>query len=198
MTGTTQKVILKCYHCGDVCVDVSIRKQEKIFCCDGCKTVHELLSENNLCTYYELENNPGIAVKAKPFKNKFAYLDDAQVVTQLLSFTDGKTSHVTFSLPQIHCASCVWLLEHLYKLNSGISCSRVDFVQKQITIHFDKAQTNLRKVVETLAMVGYEPVLHLNDISGKQIKTVDRTRVYKLTVAGFCFANIMMCQYHDA
>ncbi len=197
MTKAAPKIEIKCYHCGDACADNSIRAEEKIFCCDGCKTVHELLSENNLCTYYELENNPGIAVKAKPFKNKFAYLDDVQVVTQLLSFTDDKTAHVTFSLPQIHCSSCVWLLEHLYKLNSGISYSRVDFVQKQITIHFDQAQTNLRKVVETLAMVGYEPVLHLNDISGKQIKTVDRTRVYKLTVAGFCFANIMMLSFPE-
>ncbi len=197
MTGTTQKITIKCYHCGDVCADSSIHKEEKIFCCDGCKTVHELLAENNLCTYYELENNPGISVKAKPFKNKFAYLDDAQVQQQLVSFTDGKTTHVTFSLPQIHCASCVWLLEHLYKLNDGITYSRVDFVEKQISIQFDNYRTSLRKVVETLAMVGYEPTLHLSDLDGKQIKKTDRTRVYKLTVAGFCFANIMMLSFPE-
>jgi Cu+-exporting ATPase len=197
MIGTPQDMKIICFHCGDACADTSIRVEEKVFCCDGCKTVHELLAENNLCTYYELENNPGISIKAKPFKSKFAYLDDAQVVNQLLSFTDGKTTHVTFSLPQIHCASCVWLLEHLYKLNQGITYSRVDFVQKQITVHFENAQTSMRKVVETLAMVGYEPTLHLNDISTKQVKVVDRTRIYKLTVAGFCFANIMMLSFPE-
>jgi Cu+-exporting ATPase len=197
MIGTATDIKIICFHCGDACADTSIAVQEKIFCCDGCKTVHELLAENNLCTYYELENNPGISIKAKPFKNKFAYLDDSQVVNQLLSFTDGKTTHVTFSLPQIHCASCVWLLEHLYKLNPGITYSRVDFVQKQITVHYDNALTSMRKVVETLAMVGYEPTLHLNDISAKQVKVVDRTRVYKLTVAGFCFANIMMLSFPE-
>lgn len=197
MVGTAQKTLVKCYHCGDICTDFSIKKDEKIFCCDGCKTVHELLQENNLCTYYELENNPGINAKAKPFKNKFAYLDDSQVIRQLISFTDGKKTHVTFNLPQIHCASCVWLLEHLYKLNKGITYSRVDFTQKQITIHYDTQLTSLRKVAETLSMVGYEPALNLNDISGKEVKKGDKSRIYKLTVAGFCFSNIMMLSFPE-
>ncbi len=197
MLTSIPKIDVKCYHCGDICPDNSIRVDEKIFCCDGCKTVHELLAENNLCTYYELENNPGISAKAKPFKNKFAYLDDPHVQQQLIAFSDDKITRVNFNLPQIHCASCVWLLEHLYKLNPGITYSRVDFVQKQIAIQYDKKRTTLRKTVETLAMVGYEPALNLSDLDGKQIKKTDRSRIYKLTVAGFGFANIMMLSFPE-
>ena len=49
-----------CYHCGENCTSGNIHLQEKIFCCDGCKLVYEILSENNLCTYYDLNTNPGV------------------------------------------------------------------------------------------------------------------------------------------
>ncbi|MFN3446107.1 MAG: heavy metal translocating P-type ATPase metal-binding domain-containing protein, partial [Bacteroidia bacterium] len=60
---TKQAEIVKekfsCFHCGDQCV-TQINHDEHTFCCVGCKNVYELLSSNNLCSYYNLENAPGI------------------------------------------------------------------------------------------------------------------------------------------
>ncbi|HEY9886376.1 MAG TPA: heavy metal translocating P-type ATPase metal-binding domain-containing protein, partial [Vampirovibrionales bacterium] len=44
-----------CHHCGDNCLSESIAVEGKYFCCNGCKTVFEILSANALCDYYELE-----------------------------------------------------------------------------------------------------------------------------------------------
>ena len=53
-----------CYHCGDVCnKSLDIQSGDKVFCCTGCKTVYEILQENNLCKYYDMDNSPGISQK---------------------------------------------------------------------------------------------------------------------------------------
>ncbi|MCB0433377.1 MAG: heavy metal translocating P-type ATPase metal-binding domain-containing protein, partial [Mangrovimonas sp.] len=42
----------KCYHCGDTCDKTVINYDDKTFCCNGCKTVYEIFSENDLTCYY--------------------------------------------------------------------------------------------------------------------------------------------------
>ena len=50
---------LACYHCGDDCADDAISIEDKAFCCSGCKTVYEILTENALDEYYLMEANNG-------------------------------------------------------------------------------------------------------------------------------------------
>ena len=38
-----------CTHCGETCVDDSIQIDSYFFCCNGCKTVYEILHEHDLC-----------------------------------------------------------------------------------------------------------------------------------------------------
>lgn len=90
----------KCYHCGENCTSDSIHLENKYFCCDGCKLVYEILSENNLCTYYDLNNNPGVVQKIKIREDKFAFLDDEGIQQKLVQFTDGKQTHLTLYLPK--------------------------------------------------------------------------------------------------
>jgi P-type Cu+ transporter len=188
---------LTCHHCGDNCNDDAIKIQEHIFCCYGCKSVFEILASNDMCTYYELNSTPGINQRNNVRKDKFAFLDEASIREKFVQFTDGKQSHVTFYLPQIHCSSCLWLLENIYKFNEGINSSTVNFVNKEVFIIYDEGLTSLRGVVETLALIGYEPHLSLNDISANTLKKIDRSRWYKLGIAGFCFSNIMMMSFSE-
>ena len=121
---------LTCYHCGEDCADDDIHIQDKHFCCTGCKTVYEILNQNNLCEYYDITKNPGIAQKTKIREGKFAFLDDKSVEAKLVHFSDEKQKHIVFYLPQMHCSSCIWLLEHLNKLEPGIVKSQVNFLKK--------------------------------------------------------------------
>jgi Cu+-exporting ATPase len=158
----------KCYHCGENCTSDSIHLENKYFCCDGCKLVYEILSENNLCTYYDLNNNPGVVQKIKIREDKFAFLDDEGIQQKLVQFTDGKQTHLTLYLPQMHCSSCLWLLENLHRVNQGVISSKVNFVKKEVYLVFDTAKTSLRKVVETLTAIGYEPHISLAGIRLKK------------------------------
>ncbi|MCJ8163266.1 heavy metal translocating P-type ATPase metal-binding domain-containing protein [Pontibacter sp. E15-1] len=186
-----------CYHCGDECVDELILAHGKSFCCAGCKTVYELLEDNNLCTYYTLEQNPGITGKALQQEARFAYLDDAGVAAQLINFRNDSICKLTFHVPQMHCSSCIWLLENLFRLNPGISESRVNFMRKEISLTFLHQQTTLREVVALLARIGYEPEITLADTDGRKTSKPNRTLLYKLGIAGFCFGNVMLLAFPE-
>ncbi|UKJ05790.1 heavy metal translocating P-type ATPase [Solitalea lacus] len=187
-----------CYHCGLDCDEETVVFDEKTFCCNGCKVVYEILAENHLCDYYQIAANAGISQKIKKTaKGKFSILNNQEIKEKLIRFTNGKQTHVVFFLPQIHCSSCIWLLENLHRINAGIIHSRVDFALKEITIVFNENEVSLPVIAELLTSVGYEPYLNLNDISSKKNYLVDRGLVYKLGIAGFCFGNIMMLSFPE-
>lgn len=191
---TTSKTF--CYHCGEPCPPEKIQLEEKLFCCEGCKMVYQILNESNLCDYYNLNENPGISQRIKVRKDKFAFLDDEKTQLQLITFRDEKQVHVTFYLPQMHCSSCLYLLENLHRLNPGVVSSKVNFTRKEVDIVFLTAGTSLRKVAETLTSIGYEPYISLNDLKEKR-PGIDKSMVFQLGVAGFCFGNIMLMSFPE-
>ena len=144
-----------CYHCGEDCADTPIVFDEKEFCCDGCKLVYELLNENNLCTYYSLNANPGIHLKNAVPAERFLYLDDKEVNQKLIHFTEGDESRVIFYVPKMHCSSCIWLLENLQRINPGIHSSTVNFLKKEVAISFNNKEVLLSAIVDLLANIGY-------------------------------------------
>jgi Cu+-exporting ATPase len=191
---TTEKTL--CYHCGDTCDSIRIAFDEKEFCCEGCKTVYEILNEKELCTYYNLEQHPGLTLKKGKHKEQYAYLDDAEIKDKLLDFKSTTLEKVTFRVPQVHCASCIWLLENLYKLADGITLSKVNFMRKEAYISYQPEKISLRNVVETMASIGYEPDINLNDVANSSPKK-DRSLLYKIGVAGFAFGNVMLFSFPE-
>ena len=196
MMPKENSTLVQCYHCGEDCPDKPIHAHDKLFCCEGCKMVYEILNQNGLCDYYSISSNPGINQKIKVRQNKFSFLDDAGVQQSLAVFKDEKQTHITLYLPQVHCSSCLWLLENLYRLNEGIISSKVNFSRKEADIVFNHHSVSMRAVAELLTSIGYEPYISLHD--AKQAKPVlDRSKIYKLGIAGFCFGNIMMLSFPE-
>jgi len=187
---------LACAHCGDDCPPEPLYLADKPFCCAGCRTVYELLDANNLCTYYRLDAKPGLKVKEVELPGRFDYLDSESVQDQLLAFRSQERARLTLQVPQMHCTSCIWLLENLTKLNPGIVESRVQFLRKEITITYLTAETSLKAVVQLLASVGYEPQITLAEL-GAQPHHAGRTLYYQLGLAAFVFGNVMLIALPD-
>ena len=187
---------LICYHCGDICKDDSIAINDKLFCCNGCKTVYELLESNDLCTYYNLEDKPGITKNYDAVRN-YDFLDDSELKSKLIDFTNGQVTTITFYIPQMHCSSCIWLLENLFKLNPGIIHSQVNFLQKKLSVKFREELVTLKQVVQLLDALGYEPNLNLNEKNDSQVKHENKKLYLRLGVAGFAFGNIMLLSFPE-
>jgi len=182
---------LACAHCGDTCPTEPLLLAERPFCCAGCRTVYELLDANNLCTYYRLGEQPGLKVQDVELPGRFDYLDSETVQAQLLSFRSAEWARLTLHVPQMHCTSCIWLLENLPRLNPGIVEARVQFLRKEITISYRLADTSLKAVVQLLASVGYEPQITLAEL-GAQPHRAGRLLYYQLGLAAFAFGNVML------
>ena len=183
-----------CFHCGDPCDDTTIVFHDKHFCCNGCKTVYELLNEHDLSYYYELEHTPGIS--PRDFETKFDYLKNEEIVIKLLEFDSDDTAVVSFTIPEIHCSSCIWVLENLNKLNQSVLNSQVNFPEKQLRVTFKRKELSLYALVRLLAKLGYEPYISLEDSEQKE-KKVNRILIYKLGVAGFAFGNVMFLSFPE-
>jgi Cu+-exporting ATPase len=179
-----------CSHCGDTCKSEKISFDDHYFCCNGCKTVFQLLNENDLCDYYNDDSLPGIRI-SDVYTEKFNILDEIE--NKFILFRNEDVTKAKFTLPQIHCSSCIWLLEHLSRLNEHIISSEVNFQQKTILISFNN-QISLKDLAILLSTIGYEPRL---DESLDTKKKDSKSLIYKIGVAGFCFGNIMLFSFPE-
>lgn len=183
-----------CYHCGDSCKEDIIKIDDKSFCCNGCKTVYEIFSENDLTCYYNFQDNPG-AIPTE-IKGKYDFLDNTKIIEKLLDFNDNDNQIVTLYIPHIHCSSCIWVLENLQKLNNKIISSQVNFPKKTVRISYKSNTTSLKEIVLLLSAIGYEPYISLDDYETGKNK-VDRSLIYKLGIAGFAFGDVMFLSFPE-
>ncbi len=183
-----------CFHCGLDSESNSITFDDKSFCCNGCKTVYEIFSVNNLNCYYDLQEAPGAT--PKKIEGKYDFLDNSKIVEKLLDFNDNNTQIVTLYIPHIHCSSCIWILENLNKLQTKIDTSIVNFGKKTVRITFNNKAYSLKKLVTLLSSIGYEPHISLEDFETEK-KQIDRSLIYKLGVAGFAFGNVMFLSFPE-
>lgn len=194
--NTEIKVV--CYHCGSACEDQDIKVEDKHFCCTGCHTVFEILQENDLCTYYDLNQNAGISLKAKDFAGKYDYLTSSEIEKQILDFRSDTIANVTFYIPSIHCSSCVWLLENFSRIKNGVINSRLNFVKKQLFISFNPSEVTLKEIVELLATLGYAPLINLESSNKSQKSNSEKHQLLlRIGVVGFCFGNIMLLSFPE-
>ena len=185
---------IPCFHCGTDCKNDLIVFDEKQFCCNGCKTVYEILNQSELNCYYYLESSPGSI--PKDIQGKYDYLDNEEIAQKVIEFNDGNTSVVNLFIPTIHCSSCIWVLENLDKLNKGLRNTLVNFPQKEVRITFKNEEISLRQLVELVASIGYEPYISLEDADRSKNKT-DKTLIYQLAYAGFAFGNVMLLSFPE-
>lgn len=184
-----------CSHCGTEIIQPDFVLGEKQFCCAGCKSVYQILSANNLCNYYAYNDTPGQSQK----KNigHFEYLDADAVISQLIDFKNENLLTVSFYIPSIHCSSCLWLLENLYKLNPAVVSSRIDFLKKQVAITLKHNELSLRGLVELLASIGYEPLISLQDVVKEKGDVESRDLIIRIAVAGLCMGNVMLFSFPE-
>jgi Cu+-exporting ATPase len=190
---TIQQHKATCFHCGGICESDALLYQEKNFCCQGCKSVYELLSTCQLDSgYYRYAEAPGTKQLKAPRREEYAYLDEDSIQDKLLAFRSATLCKISLHLPAIHCASCIWLIEHFHKLVPGVVSSRVNFTRRHADFDYDPRVVSLRRIAEQLAAIGYAPELKLEATTRKQTSSYTRRLVMQMGVAGFCFGNIMM------
>ena len=155
--------------------------------------MYSVLANHALTGFYACDVNAGRSQKAASRRDpdRFAVLDDPAIASRFLKRLAPGTVRATFAVPAIHCASCVWLLERLWKFDQGIGRSEVDVLTRSVCIDFDPNRTSVRTIAERLGSLGYEPVLDAEKAS-LAIPAERRALYLKIGVAGFAFGNMML------
>lgn len=183
-----------CFHCGQGIEKERILFDEKTFCCNGCKSVYEILNTNNLSNFYELNKRAGI--RPDESSSQFEYLDTQEIFDKVTDFSEGGTSLVTFKIPVIHCSSCIWLLESLHTLNKNIKYSQVNFTRKTLQISFNHNELKLSELASFLTNLGYKPVISL-ETADKNVENLDKSLLVKFAIAAFAFGNGMFLAFPE-
>jgi Cu+-exporting ATPase len=182
-----------CYHCGDDVIGKGYILLEKKFCCNGCKMVYQLLSENNMEAFYTLDKKPGVK-PSNSSSNKYTFLEVDSIQSKFIDFQDGETVKVTLFLPQIHCSSCIYLLENASKIEPAILSCQVNFTKREAVICYDNSKIKLSELAQFLDKIGYAPNFGNRNETEKKI---DKQFMYKLGIAGFAFGSIMLWSFPE-
>jgi Cu+-exporting ATPase len=120
-----------------------------------------------------------------------AALDDSATAARFIERRDGDIVQAIFDVPDLHCASCLWLIERLWRIDPGIVRADVDLGRRQVLVTFRASVISLRGVAERLTAIGYRPLLERVS-RGEEASTARRSLHMKIGVAGFAFGNAML------
>jgi Cu+-exporting ATPase len=113
------------------------------------------------------------------------------VFDTLVEYQDDHRYKVTISLPTIHCSSCIELLEDLPALQEGVLSCRINFERKKATIVAEKTLP-ISILAQLLQDIGYTPQISVSEKVNEEAGKEQKTNLFKMVVAGFCFGNIML------
>ncbi len=182
-----------CFHCGDEVIGKPIIYHEHAFCCSGCKGVYQLLSENNLGSFYQLEKGAGTRPSANS-SDKYNYLDIENIRSKFIEFEDESMARINLHLPSIHCSSCIYLLENIAKLEPRIVSCQVNFTKREASIVFQSKEMTLSQLALLLDNIGYAPNFGNRETAEKK---EGKQMLYKLGIAGFAFGSIMLWSFPE-
>lgn len=182
-----------CFHCGDEIIGKAIQHDNHLFCCNGCKGVYQLLSENELGTFYEMEQGAGLRPRSN-LNDKYNYLDVATIRAKFIEFEEGDLARVNLHLPAIHCSSCIYLLENISKIDSNIINCEVNFTKREASLIFRMKELPLSQLALLLDNIGYVPNFGNRSQTDKN---ENKQAWYKLGVAGFAFGSIMLWSFPE-
>lgn len=199
MTATAQTKLqtVSCAHCGlpvpgsfidSQSCDISPR-----FCCTGCAVVYQCIQDNNLGNFYEIrERVSDTALQPAAISaSNFTAFDDPLFFESHVKVQTNGIAQITFYLSDMHCAACVWLLEKVPTITTGVQSVSIVFGRSLIHVQFDPAQTKISEIAKTLNALGYPPK-PLQKGASPEGSSISRSMLIRLGVAGVAAGNSMM------
>jgi Cu+-exporting ATPase len=170
-------LLSSCKHCGEA-APLGVG-----FCCAGCESVYGLLFSKGLGHFYDLQESTA-------FGRPRAVPALAPIPVGLKS---SQATEMKFYLDGIHCLGCLWLLEKLPEIESGISASSLDIAKNILRVKL-KLGSNLKwpDLIQLLASFGY-PAKPIVENEQEDLRKIDQHRqLARLGISAFCAGNVML------
>jgi len=181
----------ECAHCGlPVPGDRRADADAARFCCAGCETAYAIIHEHGLDGYYSFaERREGRVLSSGRVFEEFDHATFASLYVRTRG--DG-LSEVELYLENVHCASCVWLVERVPFAIPGVMSAELDVGRARARIVWDRSRTPLSQVARFLDSLGYVPHPFRGARAERERRAEDRAALVRIGVAGAISGNVMM------
>lgn len=186
-----------CFHCSEPLPTANpgafstvIDHETRRFCCPACQSVAETIHTLGLAAYYsQRDRKPQHA--AATVKNLSEMDLPAIQAAFVRTGTDGLAEADLF-LPEIHCASCCWLIEHHLQSLDGVEKVNALLSQQKVQIRWRPNQLRTSALFAALANIGYRAV-PWHDTAWQTHNNTQQKQLLKRTgVAGIVAVQIHM------
>ncbi|NOQ93691.1 MAG: heavy metal translocating P-type ATPase [Methylophaga sp.] len=186
---------IHCYHCslpveekGSFATDIAGELHE--FCCFSCQTVCLTIHDAGLESFYQ-KTPEGETLSPPPeLSSEIAAYDLDEVQSDYVD-TDGELRTINLLVEGIHCAACVWLIEHSLARQSGVVSAEVNLTSKRLRLKWNNDSTTLSTVLQALGNIGYAAVPFDPDTAEGALARRHRSLLYRMAFAGFAMMNLM-------
>ena len=184
-----------CFHCGlPIAADADYRAwldgAERRFCCFGCQSVCSAIFEAGLQGYYQ-RTPEGTPLGPPPEPPKDIEIYDFDEVQREFATGSGEVRDIHLLVEGIHCAACVWLIEHGLQRVPGVLSANVNLAARRLHLRWDNRRSKLSDVLRALARIGYSAVPYDPESAEGVIRKANRAMLYRLFFAGFAMMNML-------
>ncbi len=184
-----------CFHCGlpippDDDVVARIEDEQQHFCCTGCKAVCEAIYEAGLEGFYRRTPEDASLAPPPELPKELALYDLDEVQEEFVGDL-GELRDIHLLVEGIHCAACVWLIEHTLRAMPGVAHASVDLSGKRLHLKWHNQQLKLSRIIERLGQIGYAAVPYDPEVAEGKLKRQNRNLLYRMAFAGFGMMNLL-------
>lgn len=163
------------------------------FCCNGCKSVWNILHSSGLDNYYTVRDaiNP-IAQRVTSTQGSYEELDDPAFQESCVEYLPGGYAQTELLLEGMHCAACVWLIERLPTVQEGVIESRANIRRRTTIVRYQPDKVKLSDVARALDRLGYAAHPARGAAAREARVKEDRKFLIRVGVAGAIAGNVML------
>jgi Cu2+-exporting ATPase len=166
---------------------------EHQFCCNGCKSVWNVLHGAGLAGYYSVRDaiDPD-AQRVSSTNGTYEELDDPSFQSTCVENLPGGLAQTDLLLEGMHCAACVWLIERLPTVLEGVVESRANIRRRTACVRYNPAEVKLSDVARALDRLGYAAHPARGAAAREARVKEDRKFLIRVGVAGAIAGNVML------
>jgi len=186
---------LPCFHCG-LPVEptgsfiAKVDNQDREFCCFGCQTVCETIYKAGLQSFYKKTPSGEYLAPPPILSTELASYDSDEVQSDYVDkLSEIRSIHLL--VDGIHCAACVWLIEHSLVKQQGVVSAEVNLTSKRLHLKWDNRLTPLSSLLQTLGRIGYAAIPFDPDTAEGALARRHRSLLYRMAFAGFAMMNML-------
>ena len=166
------------------------------FCCNGCQTAFEAISACGLEQYYTLKRKlDHDRAPAERGLGGFAEFDDPTFIARHASPVPDGLMRVELYVRGVHCAACLWLLERLPTVVTGLRSVELDLARRTALVVWDPSTVNLSEVARAFGRFGYPPHPVEPSAARDARRMEDRAYLIRIGVAAACAGNVMLLAF---